>query len=241
MVKSCFCLCLNSILGFHILCFPFHIWLFACCLCSPNVFRCAEVAFLPYRLLPERFCSDQCMATAAPGSQQVMQHCSHHQQLDQTRISLPEQGVLQRPVLAVHNHSNRNIDVTLGCVFSLSAHPRRARGWEALRSKQAQWQADSGGCFPSPGGGDLGAVRIYCTCSVPQCCDRQHVMSLACFVMILIQDRMPFPPVSNWEAGASFTCSASLSFLYSCFFLLRCIDFCVFNHSRHISLPIRFS
>lgn len=64
MVKSCFCLCLNSTLGFHILCFPFHIWLFACCLCSPNVFRCAEVAFLPYRLLPELFCSDQCMATA---------------------------------------------------------------------------------------------------------------------------------------------------------------------------------
>lgn len=102
----------------------------------------------------------------------------------------------------------------------------------------AGWQW---GVFSFPRRGDLGAVRIYCTCSVPQCCDRQHVMSLACFVMILIQDRMPFPPVSNWEAGASFACSASLSFLYSCFFLLRCIDFCVFNHSRHISLPIRFS
>lgn len=63
----------------------------------------------------------------------------------------------------------------------------------------------------------------------------------AFFVRILIQDRMPFPPVSNWEAVPSFACSASLSFLYSCFFLLRCIDFCVFNHSRHISLLIRFS
>lgn len=102
MVKSCFCLCLSSTLDFHILCFPFCIWLFACCVCSPSVSRCAEVAFLPYRLLPELSLqrSMQCMATAAPGSQQVMQHCSHHQQRGQTGISLPEQGVLQGPVLA---------------------------------------------------------------------------------------------------------------------------------------------
>lgn len=136
MVKSCFCLCLNSTLGFHILCFPFHIWLFACCLCSPNVFRCAEVAFLPQiaawalavvinawpqqPLAVSRWCS-----TAATTSNLIKQG------------SLPEQGVLQRPVLAVHNHGNGNIDVTLGCVFSLSAHPLHARGREALRSKQA--------------------------------------------------------------------------------------------------------
>lgn len=62
MVKSCFCLCLNSTLDSRILCFPFCIWLFACCLCSPSVCRCAEVAFLPYRLLLSSRCSDRCNA-----------------------------------------------------------------------------------------------------------------------------------------------------------------------------------
>lgn len=58
MVKSCFCLCLKSTLDFPTSCFPFCIWLFACCLCSLDICRCAQVASLSRRFVePLLLCS----------------------------------------------------------------------------------------------------------------------------------------------------------------------------------------
>lgn len=136
-------------------------------------------------------------------------------------------------MLAVQKHSNRNIDSTLGCVlFSLRAHPTAARG-----SQQPECQAGSGRVFSIPRRGYLGAFRIYCSCRMTHCCDRQHMMSLSCFICSDTDaGQNAFPTWQNCHGTICMQCQSGISL----FLLLRCIDFGVFSHSRHISLPISF-
>lgn len=135
MVRSCFCLCLNSTLDFPSLCFPFCIWLSACCLCSPNVCSCAPVAPRSHRLVAEPL-----LVSAWP--QQP------HKEWDWARIPFPEQGVLQGLCWQGTNRATET-RTSLWAVSSAPPEPIPVKpgDWTGTGSGW-QW---SGGWFPSPG------------------------------------------------------------------------------------------
>lgn len=127
MAKSCFCLCLNSALDFHSLCFPCCIWLSACCLCSPNVCRCAPVAPLSLRLLTEplllRAWPQQPLQSAA------VQDCSKGLSKD----PLPSQSRIPAGRAPTRHHKHWHGSGLCPC--SPRAHPREARGAHSRHSQ----------------------------------------------------------------------------------------------------------
>lgn len=104
------------------------------------------------------------------------------EQRDQTGISFPEQGTLQFLCWQCTN-TTINTDTTLGCaLLSLSAIPVAGDRKPGSLSRHSVRLTMGDVSFPRRG--DLRAFRIYGgTCSVTQCCDRQHVMSLSCLML----------------------------------------------------------
>lgn len=172
MVKSCFCLCLKSTLDFHTLCFPFCIWLLALLFVLSQGLQMRSSGFPVVQVVGWALAV---VISAWPQQPlAVSSWCG--------TAELPTATWLNKDVLpraggaagAVHQHGNRTAGITLGCVlFLLRAYPSDPGGL-------SRESAASGKCFPSPGEEPDGLLEFIAP--MTHCCDRQHMMSLSCFI-----------------------------------------------------------